>query len=898
MIKKHLYKAIAKLAVILIIMSSLPVYAAVGGEGVISEKASGPNDTLSEDEPAGEEAGEEDLADDEPKEETLSAGEVKEEKEDTVSAGEVKEYTVSDGEAGEATVSCDEAGKEEAAPKDIEEAAAGEGDIPYITEVKICVYDDPDPDKPSSFYTCDTAAEYAYTPEENERSRYLTKRLLPFEDISEQAAKIKFIVKADMDNVKYAFERMGTNVYDEVESTGLTDNNFYICNTNGIYRIRVYSEISGKETMVYLKSEGMDHTSPKIDRAQVQNSGEPHYDKDGHKRYGWGNIIIIGHDNETALHEKPLMLDYPRGVWISGNTIAQPPGGVHWVAIRDVAGNYALINIDTTNMDPDPPFTVLSEDTENPVNRYGLRSTVYIDAVDKTGTPDEYISRDGENWNAENSFTVTENGTYDVYTRDVFGHVSKNSIEINSIDKECPQYSYTIEHDSRAAGYSKSQTLIVDAVDEKSGVTGKAYSYDGKKTWVEEGRLKISQNCLIKLCVRDGLKNEGPLTELSINDIDSVKPVITAASENRIKKAGIYASRSELIVEAKDEESGLPPDHVFFEKKGRWTIDNKLQVSQNGVYPFRVRDKVGNITASSIKVENLDPDPPECSIGGNPTSLTLSRVTLELDIADRLSGIKDIYMADARTGIKKLLKEYKSDKDGLGASIDRLEADITANGEYIFYIRDMCGNEKEEHVTVTRIVKPTVPEKKKEEEENEKGEEAKPSKDEKSESSSETVIIGAKASKTGSVKKEESSITVKGQTLSEGRTLREDEKTVSESRISRVNESGADVFEDKESISGNLLSDGDYDADYSTDLFENNAEENFSENGPKELELLPNPDEIDTGEKKKSNTAVIAATLLAIVVSLGALTVFLLVKKGLISLPDLKGSKDGDKPDT
>ncbi len=889
MIKKYLYKAIAKMAVILIIMSSMPVYAAVGEKEQVAEKASGQEDTLSADEAAGKEAGEEEAADDDPAEDTVSAGKAGE---DTVSAGKTGEDTVSDSKAWQDTLSAGEEGMEE------EEAAEGRGDIPYITEVKICVYNDQDPDKPTTFYTCDTAAEYAYTPEENESNMNNTKRMLPFENITEQVAKIKFIAKADMDNVKYVFERMDSNACDVVESTGLTDNNFYNCTTYGIYRIRVCSETSGKESMVYLKSEGLDHTRPKVDKAQFLTSGDPHYSKDGQKRFGWGKIIIIAHDNETRLHDKPMMLDYPNGVWVSGNSLAQPSAAVHVVAIRDVAGNCSIVYSDTSDMDPDPPYTILSEDTENPVNRYGLRSTVYIDAVDETGTPDAYISRDGENWNAQTSFTVTQNGTYDVYTRDVFGHVSKNSIEIKSIDRECPRYSYTIEHDSRASGYSKSQTLIVDAVDEKSGVTGKAYSYDGKKTWVEEGRLKISQNCLIKLCVRDGLNNEGPVTEISINDIDSVKPVITRASENRIKEAGIYASRSELIVEAEDEGSGLPPDHVFFENKGRWTIDNKLQVNQNGIYSFRVRDKVGNISGSSIKVENLDPDPPECNIEGNPTSLTLSKVTLELDIADRLSGIKDVYMADARTGIRKLLKEYKPDKEGLGAGSDRLEAGITANGEYVFYIRDMCGNEKEEHVTVTRIVKPTVPEKKKEEEENEKREDTRPSKEEKSEGSSETVIIGSKASRTGSVKKEESSITVKGQTVSEGRTFRETEKTVSESRLSRVNESGADVFEDEESISENLLSGGDYDDDYSTDLFENSPEENFSENGPKELELLPNPDEIDTGEKKRSNAAVIAATLLAIVVSLGGLTVFLLVKKGLISLPDLKGGKDSDKPDT
>ena len=91
--------------------------------------------------------------------------------------------------------------------------------------------------------------------------------------------------------------------------------------------------------------------------------------------------------------------------------------------------------------------------------------------------------------------------------------------------------------------------------------------------------------------------------------------------------------------------------------------------------------------------------------------------------------------------------------------------------------------------------------------------------------------------------------------------------------------------------SGNGLTDAYEGDDFSTDIFESEKEEYFAENSPHELEMIPNPDRIETTEAKPSKAGTIAATVVLMVTGLSALTIFLLVKKGLITIPDIFGKK-------
>ncbi|MBQ7463963.1 MAG: hypothetical protein IJS86_03785, partial [Lachnospiraceae bacterium] len=738
-----------------------------------------------------------------------------------------------------------------------------------------------------------------YTPEDDAAVSLGEKKLVFSADVNENAPKIMFLLNANRRDVEYEFERLdpadGTVLY----STGRIPENYYYAYENGLYRIHIYAtDGSGEERIYYTKPQGIDVQPPRMQEPLFLHTGEGKPDKNGVLRYGSGQIKVKGaYDIENELHPKPYMFDYPNGVWQESNMLDARKGD-YLIAIRDRAGNVKTEQVSIHDIDTDPPVTTFEEEDEDAaVNGYKRSVSLKVNAEDDTNIPENYISLDGDDWLSGDTVEISENGIYDIYTRDVFDHVSQNSIEIGNIDREPPEFSCNMEHISRGGGFSSKEILHVTAYDEKAGVFGDAYSFDKGETWGSDKILVISENGTYTVCVRDALGNTSDVRTVRVTDIDNKRPKIINAVAERENTSGKFAASSRITVTASDEESGLSGEAFFFEAEGRWKSENTYKAKRNGVYHFRVRDRVGNVESSYYTVENIDPDAPECVVRGNPESLTMSKVRLKVDINDRISGIRDICMADARAGIKKLLKEYPCDSEGAGKSEDSLDVDITSNGEYIFYVTDMCGNERKESVTVTKIIKPKKPVKNGEpsdEEEKGTGGEGgsgkKPVK-EKTEPQNETVVIGSENKKTEKKSSSQTGIVVRNSSVSEEKAEEDTKNEVSKNRVSRGGDDDAGIFEEKEDPFADGLTDAYEGSDFSTDVFESDEDEYLAENGPRELEMLPNPDEIETGEEKKPMGGVIAVTVVLMIAGLSALTVFLLSKKGLIDLSGILGNK-------
>ncbi|MBO4374777.1 MAG: hypothetical protein J5829_06690 [Lachnospiraceae bacterium] len=856
--RKYFYDLIAKLAVVLIIITSLPVYASSDTADPVSQNGmTDMEEALSENVPVSGP----DCAVPERAEVPAAAG---------------------------------------------ENAAGGNTEPLKIVRLDVYIYDDKDnPDRITNNYYNMSVDGYSYSPEEDSAVPFERKKYVYWSGATEMAPKIMLKVTANRNDVEYEFERLGRSAGKQLDTTGRIAEDHCVCEQIGVYRIHVYAlDGSGSERICYTEALGMDSEEPHIHSVTFAYVGGSKRGRNGNVRYGAGQITINGaRDLETGLHEKAYMFDYPYGTWQESNVLDARTGN-HYVATRDRVGNVRTDFVQVYNIDSDPPKTTFTEADTPSSNGYRKTVSMKVNAEDETDVPEKFISLDGNTWVAGNTIEISENGVYDVYTRDVFEHISENRIEIASIDREPPRVSWNIEHVSRGGGYSAKETLRVLAVDEKAGITGDAYSFDGGSTWVSENSLSISENGTYTICVRDALGNESGISSVVVTDIDNKRPKIVNAFETRENVSGIYASASKITVEAKDDESGLHQEPVFFEETGKWSSDVTLTVRKNGVYPFRVRDRVLNTESSSIKIENIDPDPPQCEIEGNPESLTMSKVILKLNVKDEVSGIRDIYMSDAKAGIKKKLIEYPCSSDGAGKKEGSLDVEITSNGEYLFYLTDMCGNEKIQSVTVTKIIKPKTPSKP----EEPSGEDGKEGGDGGNKggtgggknpgsggsgSGSETVVIGGN----GSGKKEKKDETPTGITIRNGSVSEEKASGsggigTSSNRVSRGSDSGAELFEEKDEVSENMLTDICDDDDYSTDIFEGGDEEYFAENSPHELEMIPNPDLIDVKEEKHSNTGVIAGTVILMIIGLSALTVFLLSKKGLIDLTGIFGKKN------
>ena len=846
MIKKQLNSMLAKLAVVFIILSCVPVYAQ---EVPVSDnRADTPAVTA-------------------PAEETPAPG----------------DETVSEGETGLP-------GEGSKTPAPVEETA-GSGERIGITKLEIYIYNDKyNPDRITNMYLNDNADPYGYDPSEDAQVPYPDKRYIAFPDATESAPKIRFVAKSNRENAEFEFERLNRSSGSVEYTTGRIAENYYVCEEIGNYRIHVYAtDGSGEERIYYTDAHGLDKNPPRVVKVDFCFVGEVKNDWNGYLQYGDGVVTIRGaEDPESGLPEKPYMIGYPDGEWQASNEFRVRTGS-YTVAARDRTGNVWTGSVQVLSIDIDPPITTFAQGDTPSSNGYRRTVSMLVIADDATNIPQDYISLDGQNWLTGDCVEISENGVYEVWTRDVFGHVSQNTIEVTNIDREEPHCSWNIEHVSRGGGFSKEEILHVIAFDEKAGLGEDPYSFDGGNTWVSENSLAISENGIYLLRVRDAVGNESDDTAIEVADIDNKRPQIKGISENRMNTSGIYAGSSVITVEAGDDESGLADEPVYFEENGCWSRDRTLTVSRNGIFGVKVKDRVGNIQSSSIKIENIDPAAPEVKITGNPENLTMSKITLTVSAKDQDSGLKSIYISDARAGKKMLLKEYTCDSDGAGEHEDSADVEITSNSEYLFYVTDMCGNEQRESVTVTKITNPKTPSRPEDPGDEDEG--GGGSGGYTGGSRSETVEIGKKsAAGTSGKVKNETGITVKNSSVSENSRTEALESTVSSNRYSRNNDTGTGVFEEEETGG---LTDAYEGGDFSTDVFESEEEEYFAENSPKELEMIPNPDEIETGSKEGSNAGTIAATVVLMVLALSALTVFLLVKKGLITLPDIFGKNTG-----
>ena len=119
---------------------------------------------------------------------------------------------------------------------------------------------------------------------------------------------------------------------------------------------------------------------------------------------------------------------------------------------------------------------------------------------------------DDKEWNAmqavtpdlDVSSTLTENGKYYIWIRDIAGNTATKEIQIDNIDNTPPEIAYTINKDTLASGYV---TITVTAEDSQSGLYDSPFSWD-KITWSQENSTRtIKENGRYKVYAEDNLGN-------------------------------------------------------------------------------------------------------------------------------------------------------------------------------------------------------------------------------------------------------------------------------------------------------------------------------------------------------------------------------------------------------
>lgn len=171
--------------------------------------------------------------------------------------------------------------------------------------------------------------------------------------------------------------------------------------------------------------------------------------------------------------------------------------------------NLTIGDIDKTS--PEFKEVTFENDTWEVVKQVKIVANDNIRMKDWAITKNENGPDDKE-WNAmqavtpdlDVSSTLTENGKYYIWIRDIAGNTATKEIQIDKIDNTPPEIAYTINKDTLAAGYV---TITVTAEDSQSGLYNSPFSWD-KITWSQENSTRtIKENGRYKVYAEDNLGN-------------------------------------------------------------------------------------------------------------------------------------------------------------------------------------------------------------------------------------------------------------------------------------------------------------------------------------------------------------------------------------------------------
>lgn len=171
--------------------------------------------------------------------------------------------------------------------------------------------------------------------------------------------------------------------------------------------------------------------------------------------------------------------------------------------------NLTIGDIDKTS--PEFKEVTFENDTWEVVKQVKIVANDNIRMKDWAITKNE-IGPDDKEWNAmqavtpdlDVSSTLTENGKYYIWIRDIAGNTATKEIQIDKIDNTPPEIAYTINKDTLASGYV---TITVTAEDSQSGLYDSPFSWD-KITWSQENSTRtIKENGRYKVYAEDNLGN-------------------------------------------------------------------------------------------------------------------------------------------------------------------------------------------------------------------------------------------------------------------------------------------------------------------------------------------------------------------------------------------------------
>ena len=211
-------------------------------------------------------------------------------------------------------------------------------------------------------------------------------------------------------------------------------------------------------------------------------------------------------DDESGVAQYSFSTSKDQYNWQTENTYTASENSKIYVYSKDNAGNISEpTEIDLQIDKLTPTGIVIIENPTTWVNQV----TITADASDEISglheMPYSFSTNEGEyNWQAENTKTITRNGTYYVYARDLAENITLlDTITIDKIDSTAPSITNINLTDN-----NDKTIIIITAEDSESGVF--EYSIDDGTTWQRSNTFEIEKDSLnyIAVKVKDNVDNQ------------------------------------------------------------------------------------------------------------------------------------------------------------------------------------------------------------------------------------------------------------------------------------------------------------------------------------------------------------------------------------------------------
>ena len=224
----------------------------------------------------------------------------------------------------------------------------------------------------------------------------------------------------------------------------------------------------------------------------------------------------------------------------------------------------------------------------------------------------------------------------------------------------------------------KSVVLTVTATDDGSGVSNITLP-DGTSVTSSPATYKVTSNGKYTFKATDKSGNIATKT-VNVTKIDNTAPSIELTQSDSWEKV------KSINVSTMDSESGV--DRIELPDGTSVAGDSAVyRVDRNGVYTFKVYDKLGNMSTKNITVSKVDNTAP--SVGD-----------WQSDDWDRYSKDISIWATDSESGVDRIELP-----DGTSVAGDSAVYRVDRNGVYTFKVYDNSGNITTKKVTVSKIDK-------------------------------------------------------------------------------------------------------------------------------------------------------------------------------------------------